>query len=220
MRYCEHCKVHIRGDRKYCPLCQNTLSGTGSEEEEIFPDIPPVYQYNLLIRVMLFISISIVVVSLAVNTMFPVPVNWPMFILSGILCIWISLAMVIRKRHNIPKSIIWQVAVISVLAVIWDWRTGWRGWSLDYVIPIVCVVAMIVMYIMAKIMRLGVRDFIIYIVLDGIFGIIPVLFLLFNMLQVKYPSVISISVSTLSLAAVVLFEGENIKEELNKRMHL
>lgn len=220
MQYCEHCKVHIRGNRKYCPLCRNTLSGAGSEEEEIFPQVPVTYQYNLMIRVMLFISIGIVVVSLAVNAMFPVKVNWPMFILAGILCIWISLAMVIRKRYNIPKSIIWQVAVISVLAVVWDWRTGWRGWSLDYVIPIVCVVAMIVMYITAKIMRLGVRDFIFYILLDSIFGIIPALFFLLNLLHIKYPSVISISISVLSLVAVILFEGENIREELKKRMHL
>ncbi len=220
MQYCEHCKVKVRGSRKYCPLCRNTLSGTGSEEEEIFPDVPVTYQYNVIIRVMVFISICIVVISFAVNAMFPVDVNRPMFIIAGILCIWISLAMVIRKRHNIPKTIIWQVAVISVLAVIWDWRTGWRGWSLEYVIPVVCVVAMVVMYITAKILRLGVRDFIFYIVLDSIFGIIPVLFILLNLLHVKYPSVISISVSILSLAAVILFEGENIKTELNKRMHL
>ncbi len=220
MQYCEHCKVHIRGNRKYCPLCQNTITGSGSDEEEIFPKVPVTYQYNLMIRVMLFISISIAVISFAINIMFPVNVNWPMFIIAGILCIWISLAIVIRKRYNIPKTIIWQVAVISVLAVIWDWRTGWRGWSLDYVIPIVCVVAMIVMYITAKIMRLGVRDFIIYIVLDSIFGIVPGLFLLLNLLEVKYPSVVSITVSVLSLAAVILFEGDNIREELDKRMHL
>ena len=82
MQYCEHCKVHIRGNRKYCPLCQNTLSGSGSDEEEAFPDVPVTYQYNLMIRVMLFISISIVVISFAINAMFPVNVNWPMFIIS------------------------------------------------------------------------------------------------------------------------------------------
>jgi hypothetical protein len=143
-----------------------------------------------------------------------------MFMIAGILCVWISLAMVIRKRHNVPKSIIWQVGVISILAVIWDWRTGWLGWSLDYVFPIACVVAMIVMYISAKVLHLGVRDFIIYILLDGIFGILPVIFLLCNLLQVKYPSVISVSCSVLSLAAVLLFEWENIWEELKKRLHM
>lgn len=220
MQYCEHCKVHIRSNRKYCPLCQNTLSGTGSEQEEIFPVIPVTYQNNLILRIMIFISVSIVVISIAINTMFPVNVNWSMFIIAGILCMWISLAMVIRKRYNIPKSIMWQVAVISILAVIWDMGIGWRGWSLDYVIPIACVVTMIVMYVTAKIMRLGVRDFIIYLLLDGLFGIIPVLFLVFNALNVMYPSIICVTVSILSLSAIILFEGENIKEELDKRMHL
>ncbi|BCJ95770.1 hypothetical protein acsn021_33390 [Anaerocolumna cellulosilytica] len=220
MQFCEHCKVHIRGNRKYCPLCQNVLTGEGREEEEIVPAIPTSYQYNLILRVMVFLSICIIVLSFAVNALFPVQVNWPMFIIAGILCVWISLAMVIRKRHNVPKSIIWQVAVISILAVIWDWRTGWIGWSLDYVFPIACVVAMIVMYISAKVLHLGVRDFIIYILLDGIFGILPVIFLLCNLLQVKYPSVISVSCSILSLAAVLLFEWENIWEELKKRLHM
>ena len=220
MQYCEHCKVHVRSNRKYCPLCQNTLSGTGSEQEEIFPVIPVTYQNNLILRIMIFISVSIVVICIAINTMFPVDVNWSMFIIAGILCMWISLAMVIRKRHNIPKSIMWQVAVISILAVIWDMGIGWRGWSLDYVIPIACVVTMIVMYVTAKIMRLGVRDFIIYLLLDGLFGIIPVLFLAFNALNVMYPSIICVTVSVLSLSAIIVFEGENIKEELDKRMHL
>ena len=220
MQYCEHCKVHIRGNKKFCPLCQNTIMSGGLEEEEIFPRIPLVYKSNMVLRLMIFLSICIGVISYAVEAMFPVRFNWPMFVIAGILCIWISLTMVIRKRHNIPKTIIWQVAVTSILAVIWDWRIGWRGWSLDYVIPIACIVAMLVMYLTAKILRLGVREFIVYILLDAIFGILPIVFLLFHVVHVTYPSILSITCSILSLSAVILFEGENIREELNKRMHI
>jgi hypothetical protein len=169
---------------------------------------------------MIFISISIIVVSISINAMFPMDVNWPIFIIAGIACIWISLAVVIWKRHNIPKSIVWQVAIISALAILWDWRTGWKGWSIDFVFPITCLFAMIVMYITAKVMRLGVRDFLIYMLLDGIFGFLPLVFLIFGGLHVIYPSIISVTISILSLSAIVLFEGENIKEELNKKMHI
>lgn len=220
MQYCEHCKVHIRGNRKYCPLCQNPLSGNGSQAEEVFPIIPETYQYNIILRVMIFISISTIVISMAINSIFPVDVNWPMFIISGILCMWISLAIVIRKRHNIPKTITWQVAAISILAVIWDWRIGWKGWSLDYVIPVACVGAMIVMAITAKVMRLAVRNYLIYFLLDGIFGFLPVIFLLFHLLNVKYPSIICVAVSLISISALALFQGENMKEELDKKMHI
>lgn len=220
MQHCDHCKVDIRGSRKYCPLCQNLLTGNGNERDEVFPVIPESYQYNLILRIMLFISLSAVAVSIAINAMFPVRVNWSMFIIAGILCMWISLAIVIKKRYNIPKTITWQVAVISILAVIWDWRIGWKGWSLDYVIPIACVVAMMVMAVTAKIMRLAVRHFLIYFLLDGIFGIVPIIFIKLKVLGVIYPSIICVTVSVISIAALALFEGENIKDELDKKMHI
>jgi hypothetical protein len=59
MQYCEHCKVQIRGNRKYCPLCQNPLTGSGSREEEVFPVIPESYQYNLILRLLIFIKFVI-----------------------------------------------------------------------------------------------------------------------------------------------------------------
>lgn len=42
-----------------------------------------------------------------------------------------------------PKSILYQVVVVCVLTTLWDYWTGWHGWSIDYVIPITCVVAML-----------------------------------------------------------------------------
>jgi len=192
----------------------------GNDSEEVFPEIPVTYHNNVIFRMLIFLSISIIVMSFAVNAMFPTEVNWSMLVISGILCMWISLGVVIKKRNNIPKSIVWQVAIISILAVVWDWRTGWKGWSIDFVIPIACVVAMIVMYVTAKIMHLSVRNFLIYMLMDGIFGIIPFAFLLLNILNYRYPSIICTTVSIISLSAIIIFEGENIKEELNKRMHL
>lgn len=56
--------------------------------------------------------------------------------------------------------------------------------------------------------------------IDVIFGFLPLVFLIFGGLHVIYPSIISVAISVLSLAAIILFEGENIKEEINKRMHI
>jgi hypothetical protein len=220
MQHCEHCHVEIRGNQKNCPLCQNALSEKREEQDTLFPVVPEFYKSNVIIRMMIFISICIIVISSALDVMFPMGINRPLMIISGILCFWISFAVVIWKRHNIPKAIVWQVAIISVLAILWDWRMGWRGWSIDYVFPIACVFAMVVMYVTAKAMRLVVRDFLIYMLLDVIFGFLPLVFLIFGGLHVIYPSMISVAISVISLAAILLFEGENIKEELNKRMHI
>lgn len=222
MQYCSHCRVNIRGNKNECPLCWNTLQPDSSsiEQDEIFPAIPPAYESHLAIRIMVFISIVAVVASFAIYLIFPSDINWPLIAVFGLLSMWLSLIVVIRKRHNIPKSIMWQVTLASALSVFWDWETGWRGWSLDYVIPVACVTAMLVMYVTARIMKLSVRDYITYALLDCIFGIIPVLFILFDWINISYPSTICISISIIFLAAIFIFHGEDIRKELDKRMHI
>ena len=220
MKYCNHCKVHIRGNKQKCPLCRNILSDSGQDRNEVYPKIPPAYERHLLIRIMIFISIVSIVVSFVVYSIFPSDINWPMLVVFGLLSMWLSLTLVIRKRHHITKNIMYQVTVVSVLSVFWDWRTGWRGWSLDYVIPVVYITAIFVMYIMAKIMKLSIRDYITYLFLSALFGFIPVLFILFHWVNVIYPSMISVAGSIIFLSAILIFQGENIKAELNKRMHI
>ncbi|MDD2218391.1 MAG: DUF6320 domain-containing protein, partial [Eubacteriales bacterium] len=133
---------------------------------------------------------------------------------------WLSIALVFRNKNNITNNIMWFVILVSSLSVLWDWKIGWKGWSLDYVIPIVCVTAIFAMYVAAKAMRLSAKDYMIYFLLGGLFGIIPIVFILFNWLNVLFPSIISVSVSIIFLSAIIIFQGENIRSELDKKMHL
>lgn len=221
MKYCNYCKVYIREDREKCTLCGNTLDKRKlGESEDVFPHIPPFYASNLAIRILIFISIVAVVVSFGINMIFPSTTNWPILLVFGILSLWIGLIIVVQKRYHIPKKIIWQVAIISVLAIFWDYKTGWRGWSLDYVIPIASVSAMLIMYVTAKIMKLSIRDYVTYAFIDGLFGIIPIAFIVFDLVDVLYPSIISIGFSIISISAIFIFQGREIREEINKRMHI
>jgi hypothetical protein len=218
--------VKIRENRTNCPLCRNILpdnvnDDTGENAQlEIYPVIPVSYERHLAIRIMSFISIVIIVVSFVLYKIFPSDTNWYILILLGLASMWLSLIVIIKKKHNIPKNITWQVVLVSLLSVIWDWRTGFLGWSLDYVIPIICVAAMLVMYVTAKIMKLGARDYIAYFFLCSLFGIIPLAFILLDLVNTWYPSAISVAMSIIFLSAIFIFQGENIKNELNKRMHI
>ncbi len=222
MKYCTHCQVNNRQNREKCILCGNTLSHISrtNKEEEIFPKIPPYYESHLAIKIMAFISIVAVVISFTINMIFPSNINWPLLVVFGLLSMWLGLIAIVQRRYHIPKKIVRQVAIISLLAVFWDWKTGWRGWSLDYVIPITSVAAMIVMYVIAKIMKLSIRDYITYTLIDGLFGIIPILFMLFGWINVIYPTIICVALSIISLSAIFIFHGKEIKVELDKRMHI
>lgn len=221
MQNCIHCKIEIKGEHTVCPLCASILEDKGDSREEVFPHIPTIYQeFNIFIRILILVSIVGVVASFAINMIFTEESRWSVLVAAGVLCMWISLFFIIRNKNNIAKTILWQVGIISILSVIWDRSMGWFGWSIDYVIPTVCVLAMIVMAVGAKILKIGVRDLTIYLMIDAIFGFVPALFILFGWVNVLFPSVICVAVSVISLSAMILFEGDNMKTELNKRMHI
>ena len=224
MQYCNYCKVHIQDKRERCVLCGNVIPKNNEIEEEIhtntFPTIPSSYEKNLILKLMIFISITAITISFAIEAMLPTRINWPILVLLGLVSMWLCLIIIIQKTYHISKKIIWMVVIISILSLFWDWNTGWRGWSLYYIIPIACITAMGLMFVTARVLHLGVNDYITYALIDAIFGIIPLSFIIFDWVHIVYPSVISVASSIITLAAIFIFQGDNIKAELDKRMHI
>ncbi len=221
MQKCDYCKVTLKGNYEVCPLCGGILLENEEKSEEVFPNLPTIFQeFNIFIRVIILISIAAIIISFAINLIFTKDSRWSLVVAAGIACMWVSLFVIIRKKNNIPKTIVWQVVVISILSVLWDWSIGWLGWSIDFVIPSICFGAMIVMAIAAKILKIGVRDLIVYLFIDIIFGFVPIIFILTGVLSIVFPSVICVAMSAISLSALILFQGDNMKAELRKKMHI
>lgn len=221
MKYCGKCKVHVTGSRHYCPLCQNELEGEAETEKEIFPELePPKTPFRSLIRIMLFISIAAGAICVAVNLSLRGTGWWSLIVLGGLGTLWAALMVLIKKRKNILKNIIWQLIIITILSLATDIATGFHGWSVDFVIPIFCTLAMAAMYIISKILKIRIEDFIIFVIIDGIFGIIQLILLLTNIIRIPYPSVICFAVSVISLAGLFIFAGEAMRAEIYRRTHM
>lgn len=221
MKFCSKCKLSVAGQRRYCPLCQGVLQDLDANDNEVFPVIPTIFhKYNLFFRILILLSIIVTVISVIIDMMVFNRIWWSFFVAAGIGCFWLSMAIAISKRRNIPKNILYQVVDISALAVIWDLCTGWRAWSIDYIVPSACTLAMLSMAIIAKVTNLRVKDYIIYLVIDAFFGIIPLIFILTGILDERLPSLICVATSVISLAALILFEGENMHGEFKRRLHL
>ena len=221
MKFCNKCKLSVVGQRKYCPLCQRELQDLDANNNEIFPEIPTIFhQYNLFFRILILASVIVSIISILINIMIPSKIWWSFFVVGGIGCFWLSMAIAISKRRNIPKNILYQVVDISALAVVWDLCTGWRAWSIDYVVPITYTIAMLSMAIIAKVTNLQVKDYIIYLVIDSLFGIIPLILIFTGLLNEWFPSLVCAAASVISLTALLLFQGDDMRTELRRRLHL
>lgn len=220
MLYCDKCKIYLAGVCQRCPLCQADVTGAPETLGTELPKIPPVSGRDLLLlRLIAFATVAAAAICVAVN----LSVGgdwWSVFVIAGIASLWLIFGVSVKKRGNLSKSILWQVLVVSLLALAWDLCTGFHGWSIDYVLPILCTCSLIAMSVTAKVMRLRVEDYILYLVLDSLWGLLTLALALSGALRVVYPSAVCVAASIIFLAALLLFEGRALRDELIRRLHL
>lgn len=188
--------------------------------EERFPEPEePKYQGLAFFKWFTFAAISAAVIAIMVNIIFTPGLYWSAFVSGGALSMWTALAIGFFKRHNLLKNGIWQLIILSSASVLWDWFTGWHGWSVDYVLPILCVTILISLRIIVIVQKIPIQESIIYYILAGILGLVPFILLMAGLVHVPIPSVICSGGSFLFLTGLALFKGKDIKMEFRKKMH-
>ena len=125
-----------------------------------------------------------------------------------------------KKYKNVLKCLFYETIVVSCFVVLWDYYTGMHGWSLDFALPILFMITIIVMGILAKVLKIGPEDHIVYLLSLATFGIIPGLFWINNMVQIELPSMIGIGMSFTLIFTLILFEGKKRVEEFSRRLHM
>ncbi len=219
MKHCDNCGVDVRGTDPVCPLCQAPLSGT--DEPPVWPVIPTVYsRFRLFFKILGAATAAAGIISLAVNLMVPQSGFWSLFVVAGLVCLWLCLALAIRKRHKIPRNILTQVVLISLLSLLWDLGTGFHGWSVDYVIPILCIAAMIAVAVVSQVLHMAPSDYLFSMMTDALFGVVPLILYLTGHVTVIYPSICCAALSILSFVTLLIFQGRAVYEELAKRFHI
>ncbi len=222
MKICEKCKVEVRTEKNSCPLCGYSLEAAENKAAtDVFPEIPTLYQrYNLFFRILFFVTAVVVITAIVVNLIIIETGMWFLFVVLGAVTLWISLVTIIKKKNNLQKNIIYHVLIVSVVSLVWDKALGWHGWSIEYVIPCICIVAMLLFAILYRILDMPISTYFMYFVVDAVFGIIPIIFYATDSLDVYIPSLVCVAVSLISVLALITFWGKEMLAEMKRRFHL
>ena len=191
-------------------------------EEEGFPENPK-EKRNLLkkaVQWFTFICIAASVISGMIEWMVTPSIHWAWFVTGGAACCWIAVMTAIKKRRNVLKNGLWQLLLLSGACVLWDVLTKWKGWSVDYVIPLATLVVLFSMVGISKIRKLEKEEYLFYTVMAAMYGMIPFILLLVDMVHVRYPSVICSGISFLALIWVCIFRFKDFQTELHKKFRI
>lgn len=219
--YCKKCKITVKGNKTACPLCKGHLSNTEDTEGECFPTVKKDKITNVfLVKLTTLISVSVCVISLAVNFLLPQNGWWSFFVLGGIGCFWLAGIIGIVNRHKIIKNIFIQIFFLTIFALLWDLSMGFKGWSIDYAIPIGCLVGMVSVFVLSLTLKNQATEYMLYMMFSAIYGVVPGILLLTGALDVVIPSVICVVVSIIFIGIVITFQGRLLKEELKRIFHI
>ncbi|MGN0396687.1 MAG: DUF6320 domain-containing protein [Candidatus Fimimorpha sp.] len=221
MLYCKKCNVKVRTNHKYCPLCQSPLGGEAEEDDQLFPDIDErIDTSGIMIQIFNFLCCAIIIVVFMANWMMNSKDWWAVWVAGGVLCMWVFFTVGLYKRKNLMKNAMWQLCLITVGTIIWDVAIGWRGWSINYVMPIAGLITMAVMIIIAIIAHLTSPEYMIYFLMNCLHGLIPCILVLTDQITVIVPSIIYVGCCALFLSALIIFQGKAVWSELQKKFHM
>ncbi len=203
-----------------CPLCHNSLSGS-AQSQAPFPYTPTLYtKYTLFFRLILFLSIAAGVICMFIDLVTSGRIGWSVIAVCGEVYMWFGILITARKRDNIAKTVLYHAIIILPLLFILDIVTGFRRWSVNYVIPALLTGSILAILVISFVTKYNEKRCLMYILVNGIFAAVPVIFLLTGAASVTWPSFGCIGVILLSVCAMMLFARVNTVHELKRRLHL
>ena len=183
---------------------QNDFPGCREEQKQ---------ESRKLVQIFTFLCIAAAVVCGMINYMTLKTLNWFWFAAAGSFCAWLVVMVAYTKRRNILKNEMWQLLLITVIAVLWDIFTGWRGWSLDFVLPFGAMAVLGSVPVIAKVSRLEPEEYLFYLVQAAIAGCVPIILVWTGTVRFPYPSVVCSGISFLVLAGLFIFQKKNTLKE-------
>ena len=201
------------------------LKEQGISSEEVKPVFPkphvPSEQEMKVYKIYSFLCIALVAVMLVTDWNFHPQIRWTLFTSGGVATMWVASSIGFFKRYNLLKNVMWQLFIGTIVCFIWDVLTGWHSWSVDFVLPIMSVATLAAMFVIAKVQKSPVREYLIYEIMAAGYGLIlPVILLLCKTVKNPTVSMFGALICFLFLVGVILFKGKEFKEEMHKNLHV
>ena len=167
-----------------------------------------------------FLCLAVAVICGMINYLMLETLNWFWFAAAGCLCAWLVVGVAYFKRRNILKNLAWQLLLITVLCVLWDHFTGWKGWSVDFVFPFGALAVLGSVPVIAKVSHLEREEYLYYLLQAAMIGCLPAVLIWIGIIKYTMPSVLSTGISFLVLAGMFIFRKKDTLREFRKKLRM
>ncbi len=219
MLKCSKCRISIRGDKKCCPLCMGQVSGE-PEDSAFYAIRPQNISRASAFRIASFICvITEIVMGLLFYASHYANAAFLLVMLVAPLCLF-DFAAAIFFKENILKLITTQAYLIMLVCYIVDLNTGFIGWSVIWVIPVLFVVLTVAVMMIGHVMRSHMENYIIYPVLNVILSLLQVILIKTGRNPFQMPAMISMGIMLSLGAFIFIFRFRELKSAANRYLNI
>lgn len=221
MRKCRMCKVEILDNTDKCPLCNHVLEWDGVETEDMYPDARIVLRKNRLWEnIVLFASIVVFVLFVAVGTTDKWDIAWSFLIGLGLLYINGMMRFTFSGKSTYMFRLTFSIVFLFVLLLLADFITGWQGWGINIVYP-----AMVILLDLGILFRMCInrRNWYSYItaLLDtAALGGLGVILYFLEVVTIPYVVFVAAGFSILVFVGTMIIGDYRARTELKRRFHI
>ena len=222
MKTCPNCKITVGGGDT-CPLCQSEL--VGPDSPPIFPTVEPEQRrLSMLYKILAFCLLSATVLCGALDFMGgrgSARGHWSLIVLFCVVSLLVMLRILVRPHPNLPRLMFQLLVGVSLVVLLCDWYVGFPGFSVDYVVPILCSVTLLLNFILAFIHRCYTENGLVYLLMNIFIGVVPYLVLLLRHGDRSTTWwAVCLVISVITFLGLAVFRGRSLWVELQKRLHL
>ncbi len=227
MKKCPKCLVNVNTNRVTCPLCRTTLNDTS----EVFPTIYQPYpkfkqrvkRRHIALKILLFLSISAVIISGVINYLTleeENPIYWSLIVLIGTIVIWCFGRGIIVSKGNFGRRLsLLNISIILLLMAI-EFDLSSKSWTLNYLVPFLLIAEDLTLAIMSMISVRKYREVMPYLFGTIIISIVPVLLCHWQIIEVSWPSISCLLCAISVVLGIIIFGFKTTINQIKKYFHI
>ncbi|MBR4870293.1 MAG: zinc ribbon domain-containing protein [Oscillospiraceae bacterium] len=135
MAECVNCKIEVLDETELCPLCRSILRPTDAVEN-MYPDVRiKMQKFKLVANIYLFCALCVEGALVALNILLQWKIWWSIVIGLALGYVYLVLRYAVLGKSGYRSKILLLSLVAVLAAVAADMAIGYRGWSVEYVLP-------------------------------------------------------------------------------------
>ncbi len=222
MKRCNDCNIGIVEEISVCPLCQHGLENVSSEKKrKMYPEIEfDKHKFIMILRLFIFMSIIVAVGLITINIAIYSGEWWSAICVGAIAYFWITIRYSIQNNTNYAAKILVQTIGGMGLCLLIDIVNGYQGWSINYVIPAIILVAYLAIVILMIVNFMNWQSYLLFQITLVIFSIILMGLYLLNIITKPILSYVTLGITLVILVGTIIFGDKKAKTELIRRFHI